>query len=127
MSWEIGFDDEHQRDIGYGVPAYCDHPGCEAEIDRGVASQCGFNSDEGCGLHFCAEHLCLHYANPEDDPDEPCRGELCDACAYFEPTYPAKPDHPKWLQWKLSDESWEDWRILNPAAVAAIKEVLKKE
>ena len=35
MSWSIGYDDNWDRDIGYGVPAYCDHPGCNEEIDRG--------------------------------------------------------------------------------------------
>lgn len=27
MGWSIGYDDKWFRDIGYGVPAYCDHPG----------------------------------------------------------------------------------------------------
>ena len=29
------------RDQGYGVPAKCDHPGCDADIDRGIAYACG--------------------------------------------------------------------------------------
>ena len=37
MSWAVGFDSQWDRDIGYGVPAYCDHPGCGKEIDRGLA------------------------------------------------------------------------------------------
>ncbi len=41
MSWAVGFDETWQRDIGYGVPAYCDHPGCMAEIDRGLSYVCG--------------------------------------------------------------------------------------
>lgn len=36
MGWSVGFDENWQRDIGYGVPAYCDHPQCKAEIDRGL-------------------------------------------------------------------------------------------
>jgi hypothetical protein len=41
MSWAIGYDGRWKRDIGYGVPAYCDHPGCNEEIDRGLAHVCG--------------------------------------------------------------------------------------
>lgn len=41
MGWSIGFDSNWNRDIGYGVPAFCDHPGCTAEIDRGLAYVCG--------------------------------------------------------------------------------------
>src|SRR4051812_7048849 len=26
MGWSIGYDSNWQRDIGYGVPAFCDHP-----------------------------------------------------------------------------------------------------
>lgn len=29
MSWVIGFDSNWNRDIGYGVLAFCDHPGCK--------------------------------------------------------------------------------------------------
>ena len=34
MGWSIGYDNTWNRDIGYGVPATCDHLGCAAEIDR---------------------------------------------------------------------------------------------
>ena len=30
MGWSIGYDEKWQRDIGYGVPAICDYPGCTA-------------------------------------------------------------------------------------------------
>jgi len=32
MGWSIGYDGNWKRDIGYGVPAYCDFPGCWTEI-----------------------------------------------------------------------------------------------
>lgn len=32
MGWSIGWDSTWQRDIGYGVPALCDHPNCSAVI-----------------------------------------------------------------------------------------------
>jgi len=41
MGWSIGFDSSWNRDIGYGVPAYCDHPKCSKKIDRGLSYVCG--------------------------------------------------------------------------------------
>lgn len=135
MGWSIGYSEQHQRDIGYGVPAICDHPDCNAEIDRGVSHLCGFNSDtgDGCGLHFCSAHLSHRYVLPAEGEDEDAldddegadRGPLCDACANHQPTYPKKPDHPDWINWKLTDESWATWRAENPAAVEAMKNALK--
>ena len=26
MSWAVGYDENWKRDVGYGVPSYCDHP-----------------------------------------------------------------------------------------------------
>jgi len=60
------------REAGYGVNATCDHEGCSAEIDRGIAYLCGRNpgGDEfGCGDYFCDEHLFM---------GEPC--QLCEPC-----------------------------------------------
>ncbi|MYM32544.1 hypothetical protein GTP58_29850 [Duganella sp. CY15W] len=126
MGWSIGYDENHQRDIGYGVPAYCDHLGCDKEIDRGVSHLCGFNSDtgEGCGLHFCGDHLRQRYINPALDPEEAPRGPLCDACNCGEDTYAKKPDHSDWLRWKLEDDSWQQWRDENPAEVERLHAVL---
>ena len=31
MGWSIGYDNNWNRDIGYGVPAFCDHPKCDKE------------------------------------------------------------------------------------------------
>ena len=56
---------EDGREVGYGVEATCEHPGCEAQIDRGLAYACGGldavigRSEIGCGHHFCYEHLFL--------------------------------------------------------------------
>ena len=62
MGWSIGFDSNWNRDIGYGVPAVCDHPKCNAEIHRGLAYVCGgqpYGGEKGCGLFFCYEHLMI--------------------------------------------------------------------
>jgi hypothetical protein len=59
MGWSIGWDGTWKRDIGYGVPAYCDHPECSAEIDRGLSYVCGgdpYGGEHGCGLFFCGKH-----------------------------------------------------------------------
>lgn len=59
MSWAIGYDDHWHRDVGYGVPATCDHPGCQKLIDRGLAYVCGgqpYGGDDGCDLFFCEDH-----------------------------------------------------------------------
>lgn len=53
MSWAIGYDENWKRDVGYGVPAICDHPGCNEKIDRGLAFVCGgepMGGEKGCGL-----------------------------------------------------------------------------
>jgi hypothetical protein len=117
MSWEIGYDNDLNRDVGYGVPAYCDQPGCTAEIDRGLGHICGgepFGGEHGCGLHFCTHHL----ADPH---------QLCHRCRQGLPHFALKPDHPKWMHWKLTDSSWQEWRNKNPEAVAALTAALAEK
>lgn len=116
MGWSIGFDSTWNRDVGYGVPAYCDHPECNAEIDRGLAYVCGgepFGGDEGCGLFFCAEHMAGFD-----------RSQRCECCAKGRQPFKPKPDHPKWMRWKLKDSSWRDWRKLNPEVVKGMRAAL---
>lgn len=113
MGWSIGFDENWQRDIGYGVPAVCDHPGCNKEIDRGLYYVCGgdaYGGEFGCGLYFCSEHL--HYADFDDD----CT-QVCERCASGQKAFEPKPDVFRWVQWKLTDESWGEWRSDNRAEV----------
>lgn len=109
MGWSIGYDEKWQRDVGYGVPAYCDHPGCAAVIDRGLAYVCcdgePYGGEHGCGLFFCPEHgrsECEHEG------------------------FVATPDHPDWMRHKLQHASWAGWRIENPSLVAAIRDALKE-
>lgn len=114
MSWSIGFDSDWKRDIGYGVPAYCDHPGCNAEIDRGLSYVCGgepYGQPRGCGLYFCEKHLSFHGARIDGEIKTV---QLCERCApKRKKPFPAKPDHPEWIQHKLTDPSWEQWREEN--------------
>jgi hypothetical protein len=99
MGWSIGWDQNWQRDIGYRVPAYCDHSGCAAEINRGLAYVCGgepFGGDGGCGLFFCDEHRAII--------------GLCERCEAGEEPFQPTADHPRWIHHKQTDPSWEKWR-----------------
>ena len=100
MSWSIGYDWNWHRDVGYGVPAICDHPGCGAAVDRGLSYVCGddiYGGDHGCGLFFCPKHL-------------PGVGQLCERCdAGLDPFSPT-PDTPEWLHHKATHPSWAEWR-----------------
>lgn len=104
------------RDCGYGVPSKCDQPGCEADINRGIDYCCGElpgGGEHGCGLYFCYKHL---YSTK--------RGTICVRCRRWEKPYNPKPDTPEWLQWKLEDESWGQWRDENPEEVERIRELV---
>ena len=117
MGWSIGYDEDWDRDIGYGVPAYCDHPKCSAEIDRGLSYRCGGydtwkTGDRGCCLYFCGEHLTSY--------------NLCPRCAAHRRTPYArpKPEHPRWMRHVLTHESWAEWRGENPKRVAEYERAL---
>ena len=74
MGWSLDFDTNWCRDIGYGVPAYCDYPDCGDEINRGLSFVCGgepHGGERGCGLYFCSKHLHLYVKLPQ----------LCERCA----------------------------------------------
>jgi hypothetical protein len=115
MGWGLGYDVRWKRDIGYGVPAYCDFPGCTEEIDRGLSYVCcssePYGGEHGCGRYYCGKHESHKY----DDDGE---GDtlMCD----HPDDYHVAADHPDWLRWKLTDESWMRWRMENPDAVRAI-------
>ena len=107
MGWSIGFDSTWNRDIGYGVPAQCDHPSCTNKIDRGLSYVCGgeaFGEPYGCGLYFCEEHLWFHTFK-----DGECR-QVCFRCNNHKEPYHPKPDTEEWLVFKMLDESWAEWR-----------------
>lgn len=117
MGWAVGYDDRWKRDIGYGVPSICDHPGCGQEINRGLDYVCGgepYGGNHGCGLYFCEEHrLFSHDANKF----------LCDRCCNGEEPYKPTPDTLEWIGWKLTDGSWEQWRNENPDKVEQMNPV----
>ena len=115
MGWSIGYDERWQRDIGYGVPAVCDHPECNAQIDRGLAYVCCDeqpHGGEGCGLFFCDEHR--SFASSGGVLIQPAK---CDRCLCGEPPYDPKPDVPEWVDHKETHESWAQWRRERDAEV----------
>lgn len=113
MGWSIGVDSKWSRDVGYGVPSICDHPDCDKEIDRGLSYVCGsepYGGEHGCGLFFCENHLRYHH-------NEDCRGQVCERCAGYQSPFEPKSDTLEWINWKLTDESWQQWRDENPNEV----------
>lgn len=113
MGWAVGYDDKWNRDIGYGVPATCDHPGCGKAIDRGLAYVCGgepYGGEHGCGLYFCDEHMLIGGERQQ-----------CERCAEGDPPFEPTPDTAEWIEHKLTDESWGPWRDEHPEEVAAMK------
>ncbi len=122
MGWALGYDHNWGRDIGYGVPAYCDHPDCNEEIDRGLAYVCGsepYGGERGCGLYFCPKHLLIHQTR------QGFKG-LCERCApRRKKPFAPKPDHPEWIKHKLTDPSWEQWRKENPGEVVKLRAALE--
>jgi hypothetical protein len=127
MGWSIGYDSTWHRDIGYGVPATCDHPRCEAEIDRGLSYVCGeepYGGDGGCGLFFCGEHLRGSRIADRGSSSER-RVAVCPRCAASKPPYKhPKPDLPEWTLWKWADDSWAEWRAKHPELEAAVAALL---
>lgn len=102
MSWAVGFDSRWNRDIGYGVPAKCDHPGCDEDINRGIGWVCGaevYGGEHGCGLFFCGSHrICGDLAI------------VCERCNAGEAPFEPTPDVPEWTHHKETDPSWAEWR-----------------
>lgn len=59
MGWANCGTDSKGRPIGYAHEATCDHPGCDAAIDRGLAYACGGEHGEdevSCEGYFCEKH-----------------------------------------------------------------------
>jgi hypothetical protein len=121
MGWAIGYDTTWNRDVGYGVPAWCDHPKCNEKIDRGLAYVCGnqpYGGETGCGLYFCGQHLRMGRCGEDGDPNM-----HCPRCNAYKPPYKhPKPDHQEWIVHKLRHESWGPWRLENPEKTALLRE-----
>ncbi len=121
MGWSIGYDSNWERDVGYGVPAFCDHPKCAEEIDRGLSYVCGsdmYGGEYGCGLYFCPSHFTWRKPHGSDTDVN-----LCPRCYNYNSPYKPKPELPEWMYHKLTDASWAEWRKNNPKEVKILKEL----
>ncbi len=120
MSWSIGFDTFWNRDIGYGVPAWCDHPDCKKQIHRGLSYVCGgepYGGERGCGLYFCEKHLVLSAR----------LSQICARCKARRGHFKPKPEHPRWMKHVLKDDSWAKWRQENPGKVLEYVAAIRKK
>jgi hypothetical protein len=115
MGWGRCGTDSKGRNIGYYYAAICDHPGCKAKIDRGLAYACGgmhglthMGGDEKldgfelcCEGYFCSEHLTFPCFEHEDGSDlfAPL---VCRACAKQAET--AYRTDPEWRSLWPTDE-----------------------
>ena len=81
MGWGNCGLDSKGRPIGYTHEATCDHPGCDAKIDRGLSYVCGMMHGEdewSCEGYFCPEHRFT--APVECDHVAIEAGSLCAEC-----------------------------------------------
>lgn len=121
---------------GYGVPAYCDHPDCNEEIDRGMAYACGGEpfSELGCPRYFCSKHVSYtgfkcDGSDERCDHEEDCEctfKEVCERCEKGEAPFDAKPEHPDWVKHVLKDSSWKEWRRNHRPLVTEYRELVAK-
>ena len=94
---EIYRDWSADRWAGSRVPALCDWPTCDAEINRGRAHRCVDHAGEdGCELFFCPRHLMQSAVHDLIRP---------------------KPDPGRWELMILTDDTLEPWRQEHPAEV----------
>lgn len=102
MGWAVGWDYEHRRWRGYGVPAYCDAKDCIVEIDRGLGWVCECDAcyDPDAVLSVttfvCGDHTCA-------DVD-----------------WADVPEHPDWIAHVTRCPSWEQWRTEYPERFAGL-------
>lgn len=116
-----------ERDAGYGVVAYCDHPGCFVTIDRGIGYACCDNPSHtaSCGGFYCEDHRYKYVYEDEIedmDPEELARLGLSkgdtahDLDGILRCTHEPieSKDHPVWAAHVATDETWAEWRSKCP-------------
>ncbi|MDX2265467.1 MAG: hypothetical protein NW215_10905 [Hyphomicrobiales bacterium] len=77
MGWANCGSDSQGRPIGYAHAAICDHPGCDAEIDRGLDYACG--DEHGPGDVSCEKYFCWKHRTMVDTGGRSVF--ICEACA----------------------------------------------
>ena len=143
MGYSCYYSVKNDRHQGYGVSAYCDHPGCYAQIDRGMGHACCDEPDSevGCGGMYCSDHKHMSMMVGDlgdlsekelrelglDGPEYPVvidsDGEIENSHEYvkcFHEPIESK-EHPDWAKHVATDESWENWRTENSEKFAVLQ------
>lgn len=132
----------HFRFAGYGVVAYCDHPQCNAVIDRGMDYACcgGIHFDGSCGGFYCIEHETpvMHEDELEDLDEEETQHILSSYGLTEVPTFDeygiAKlcnhppiefKEHPDWIKHISTDKTWSKFRKEKPEQFKALQDMEK--
>jgi len=108
LYWSIGYDENWNRDIGYDVPATCDHPDCKNAINRGVEHVCGgepYGGESCCGLYFCDEHLEMKTLDAGEE-----QSPMCARCSSGKDPFEPTPDTDEWIKYKETSIYWAGWR-----------------
>jgi len=142
MGYSVYYSIENNRFQGYGVPAYCDHPDCTNEIDRGISYVCCGDQlhTNSCGGYYCQdhEHLCLILLEEDFEgltSDEISENFDLDECPEFDEDgyfYQCKhkpiqhKEHPEWVEHMSTDESWNVWRNENKELFNHMKSLVVK-
>lgn len=109
MGFAVGWDHEHGRFRGYGVPAFCDAKDCDVEIDRGLG-------------WICEGHACGCY----DEDDLSVTTFVCEWHTCEDVDWSAVREHPDWLNHVLTSSSWQRWRAEQPALVEQYRRILSE-
>jgi len=132
------------RLAGYGVPAYCDHPGCMTQIDRGMGYACcgGIHFDGSCGGFYCSEHEHKYVSEDElEDLDDSERAEYLKAMGLKEdPVFDEygnaqvcihEPiefkEHPLWINHISKKRDWAKFRKEQPEKFNALKALVRNK
>lgn len=94
----------------YWVPAICEHPNCNKEIDRWMAFACWWEpfAEWYCDRYFCSKHL--QFIFDEDDNMSP---QCCERCAEWKEPFPYKPETEERKEHVNTDKSWKERREKN--------------
>lgn len=128
---------------GYGVPAYCDYPGCSEKIDRGMGYACcgAIHHSDSCGGFYCANHSTpIMSENELEDLDEEEKETVLasyglteaplfdeNGIAYLCSHPPIEfKEHPDWIKHISKDKSWSKFRKEEHENFNALKALEKK-
>ena len=135
--WYAVYDIWNDRFGGYWVPAICEHPDCNKEIDRWMRYACWWEpfSEYWCDRYFCEEHtkfvtfdkdwkIVSDEDYDEEKEDEYETKQICFRCAEWKEPYPYKPENKEWIKFLINEYSWQEWRDKNPEILEKYKNLV---